>query len=216
MESKNIAKGSYKNIRRFVGVLGILLPIICILGGSVLSSKPLLLSLSGYYYSNMRDIFVGVIFSFCLLLITYEGYTVTDSLLTTISGIFGLGVAIFPCQYADYPDTVVGIFQLKSSVSGYIHTASALIFFILLAINSIFLFTKSNSVYLTKQKIIRNMIYRVSGVLILATIIVGIILYFTLSKTSYDDFHIILLSEIIMLISFGLSWLVKGETIFRD
>jgi hypothetical protein len=86
---------SYLTLRKLIGVLGILLPFACLFGGSLFQNSPVLDSISAYYHSNMRDILTGLLVGVSLFLITYKGYELRDTLLAILSGIAGLGIAIF-------------------------------------------------------------------------------------------------------------------------
>ena len=103
---------SYKALRRLIGILGILLPVINILGGCLIGEEPIQQSISMYYYTNMRDFLVGLLFVVSLFLITYKGYNLIDLIVSSIIGIAGLGVAIFPCFNELFITQRVGIFQL--------------------------------------------------------------------------------------------------------
>ena len=206
---------SYKALRRLIGFLGILLPIVLILGGWLFAKDQIQQSISLYYYSNMRDFLVGILFVVALFLMTYKGTYVIDNVITTITGIAGLCVAIFPCFNELYETQRVGIFQMYPDKSNIIHLTFASLFFILLAINSIFLFTrKSNPV--TPQKLKRNKVYVICGIIILACFLGLIICMLTLTQEQKFDSKIILILESVALWAFGVSWLVKGETIFTD
>jgi hypothetical protein len=207
---------SYKALRRLIGVMGILLPLICILGGCLIACIPIQQSISIYYYTNMRDFFVGLMFVVSFFLLTYKGYNRLDFFITLITGIAGLGVALFPCFNELYKLQRVGIFQLNINLSNTIHLASAGSFFILLAINSIFLFTRQNHELPTPQKGTRNIIYIVCGVVILICLaIIFICMHFMPAEQLYNT-KIILILEAIALLAFGTSWLIKGETLFTD
>ena len=207
---------SYKTLRCLIGILGILLPLINILGGCFIANIPIQQSISMYYYTNMRDFLVGLLFVVSLFLITYKGYNLTDLIISTIIGITGLGVAIFPCLSECCETPRVGIFQLLQSTSNYIHLSCAILFFVLLAINSIFLFTRTGVVDVTPRKITRNKIYIVCGVVILVCVLGLILSYFILSPKQRFDSKIFLILESIALLAFGISWLIKGETLFAD
>ena len=62
---------SYLAMRRLTGILGISLPFIVILGGLSQSDPGLQGSISGYYYTNMRDLFVGILSGVALFLLSY-------------------------------------------------------------------------------------------------------------------------------------------------
>lgn len=95
----------------------------------------------------------------------------------------------------------VGTFQLIPNVSSIIHNMSAVIFFGLLAYNSFFLFTKGDG-NPTKNKKIRNIIYRVCGIGMVASFLILLL----------PDFYIkIWLMETIALFFFGISFLTKAD-----
>jgi anaerobic C4-dicarboxylate transporter len=94
---------------------------------------------------------------------------------------------------------------------------SASIFFFLLAMNSIFLFTLTDpNKAMTKNKKNRNRIYIWCGIFILASLASLAVLHFVLDPVIIEQDKILLWFEIIMLLAFGVSWLTKGEAIFGD
>ncbi len=209
---------SYIWLRRLIGGLGMLLPLFCISGGKIFAGLSWQQSISYYYYTNMRDFFVGLLFCVSMFLITYKGYEKIDTLITTASGISGLCIAIFPCHFESDLDNFVGIFQIESHISNIIHLTFASFFFLLLAINSIFLFTLSDKSKTTfsKNKKFRNKIYVCCGAIILLSMALVALLLLSLSEEMIKQYKIVLSFETIMLVAFGISWLIKGETLFTD
>jgi len=207
---------SYLSLRRLIGILGMLLPFICVFGGLVFSDLPIRSSISSYYHTNMRDFFVGLLVGVSLFLMTYKGYERIDNMITAIIGLTGLGVAIFPCLKSSTSTEAVGIFQINPVISNNIHLICAFTFFFLLAINSIFLFTltKSEDIPKTKDKKIRNYIYIGCGIIILLSL--AILLIRSLVGVEVENDKTLLVFETIMLLAFGVSWLVKGKTLFKD
>lgn len=136
-----------------------------------------------------------------LLLVTYRGYDKADDVLNTLAGIFGLGVCLFPCA-AELGN--IGTFQLPAATSDVIHTISAILFFGILAYNSLFQFTKgSDNPTVNKKK--RNVIFRVCGVgMIVSFILLPI---FTVLAVPYAVWTV----EMIALTFFGISWLTKAD-----
>lgn len=214
-KNKNIII-SYISLRRLIGILGMLLPFICVLGGFLFSDLPVRSSISSYYHTNMRDFFVGLLVGVSLFLLTYKGYERIDNIVTSIIGLTGLGIAIFPCLNSISLTEPVGIFQISPAISNKIHLACAFIFFFLLAINSIFLFTlsKSKKIPKTRNKKIRNYIYVGCGIIILLSLL--ILFVRSLVGAEVENSKTLLVFETIMLLAFGISWLVKGETLFKD
>jgi hypothetical protein len=197
---------SYFHLRQLIGVLGMLLPIICIGGGYFFAELPIQRSISFYYHTNMRDFFVGLMVCVSLFLITYKGYDKRDQIVTTISGIAGFGIAFFPCLKCPKEILPIGIFQWSPSFSNKIHITSALIFFTLLGFNSMLLFTLNQTGW-------KKRVYQWCGGIILGCIVSLSILTLTVNNDYLDEHCVILFFETIMLFSFGFSWWVKGKAL---
>lgn len=157
-------------------------------------------SISATWYTNACTVFMIILGSASLLLISYRGYERADDFVLTLSGVFGLGICLFPCAVANAPGEV-GTFMIDSVVSNIIHIACAIAFFGLLAYNSFFLFTKSSG-EMTRNKKIRNIIYRVCGVGMLGSFAIMLLPYFP-SQTW--------VSEALALFFFGISFLTKAD-----
>ena len=157
------------------------------------------LSISATYY--ITPALTGILTTAAVVLMCYDGYELKDDIVTTLSGVCGLLIVLFPCNCAISPERV-GLFQLPANVSHIIHCVSAVLFFLLLAYNSMFLFTIGEGEQ-TKQKKIRNIIYRVCAVGMLAALI--------LMPLPIQFFAKTFIVETIALTFFGISWLVKGQ-----
>ena len=136
--------------------------------------------------------------------------------MTNLCGFFAFCVAAFPTVITHGDHGPVGIFRIKDTISMYFHLGSAFLFFILLAVNSIFLFTKSGDGKVAGQKKKRNVIYRLCGYVILGCLALLIVYVVFLQKTPITNAKPVLILEAIALVAFGFSWLVKGDTLFRD
>jgi len=209
---------SYITLRRWIGVLGMALPLVCVAGGVLFAGTPPQRSISFYYYTNMRDFLVGLLAVVSIFFITYKGYEKKDNVVTWIIGLAGLGLAFFPIRSAENPDAPAGLFQIDPAISSGIHIASAGIFFFLLACNSIFLFTLSGdkNTPLSRNKRLRNAVHRTCGGLILVSLAAFAGLWLVLGKAAMNQSRWVLALQTVMLLAFGVSWLVKGRTLFRD
>lgn len=206
---------SYLTIRRAVGLMGILLPFV-IIAGTFFQGGPFVpFTVSNTYFTNMREVFTGVLCAVALFLICYKGYGFWDDLVTTASGAGALGVANFPT--ADLPPTGahIGTFQLVDTTSAAVHLCFAIPFFLLLAVNSLFLFTKTDG-NPTDNKRKRNVVYIVCGLLIVAALVAVAVISFCFPEFEYVGWHPIYWCETLALVAFGTSWLVKGETFWQD
>ena len=207
---------SYMTLRKIVGYLGILLPVLVVIGGGLAPGHEIRDSISDYYYSNMRDLFVGLLCMVGVFLYSYKGYDRVDDLLTGLSGLLAVGVALFPTRSGEQIPVAVGIFQLSDFVSSFVHYACAVLLFILLASISTFLFTKTADLQtMTKQKKARNHVYRICGAIMFAALLLGGAFSLPLLKDAAPP-HVLLWIEAICLWAFGASWLVKGEALLAD
>jgi len=208
---------SYKNLRRLIGILGMLLPLIVWAGGALFEGLGLQRSISFYYHTNARDVFVGLLVGVSLFLITYNGYEAIDDIVTTATGTAGFGIALFPCLSSRGAVAPVGFFQLRPMVSNALHISCAGLFFVLLAVNSLFLFTRTaDRGAMTRNKKRRNAVYVACGAAILAAIAALVLVQIIVPAETIDRSPVVFWLETAMLAAFGISWLVKGETIFRD
>ena len=90
------------------------------------------------------------------------------------------------------------------SISGWIHNASAVLFFALLAYNVIFLFTKSSG-EMTRNKQIRNIIYRVCGIgMVIALLTIAVVVMFNIWAGTW-------FVEAVALFFFGIAFLTKAD-----
>lgn len=183
-------------LRAMIGWLGMLLPwIVVILTGGF---PP---SISATWYTNACTPFMIILGSAAFLLISYKGYERIDDITLTCSGIAGLMICLFPCKNPWEDLVCVGTFAVDMKISHIIHSVSAIVFFGLLAYNSIFLFTKSSG-EMTRNKKIRNTIYKVCGVGMLASFLILLL----------PSFHIkVWLLEAFALFFFGISFLTKAD-----
>ena len=133
---------SFLTMRRLIGILGIALPVVLVLGGLMQSEPAIQGSISGYYYTSMRDLFVGSLCAVSLFLMSYKGYERIDNFIAKMSGAFALGMVIFPTSMFSGKVVRVGVFLIDDDVSLYIHLIFGALFFLSLSFNSIFLFTR--------------------------------------------------------------------------
>jgi hypothetical protein len=201
---------SYLELRKTLGILGISLPFIMAVGGLVIFNTGLRGSISSYYHTGMRDVLVGMLFAIGFFLLSYKGYEKSDDLAGDLGFIFALGVALFPT-------TPQG--AGSSSIIGYLHMAFTVLFFSTLIYFSLFLFTKTAPEKSpTPRKLQRNKVYRICGITMSACILL-IAVYVLLPDSAeaiLKPYKIVFWLETLAIWAFGISWLVKGETLLKD
>jgi hypothetical protein len=205
---------SYLNMRRAIGAFAMSLPWMMVIGGYLFGGENLLPSLSAYYYTNMHDVFVGMLCMTGLFLIAYKGFDRIDDWATNFSGVFAFGVALFPseCKYGAVcdPQARVGTFWLHAELSAKLHLGAAALLLVTLSLISLFLFTKTDQAVPTPEKKRRNLVYRLCGVGMLLTLAIFLILQVT-PLSSFAPLRLDFYVEATCLSFFGFSWLTKGE-----
>lgn len=207
---------TYRRIRRAIGYLGISLPILLV-GFSLISffQTQIQPSISDYYYTNLREIFTGTLSAVGLFLIRYKGHGNTsvwknDNLLTNIAGIMAIGAALVPTNPADISQKIYTLIPSSQNWLGWLHYGFAGIFFLILALLAINVFTigQANETGAPKSVLNENNIYKACGCLILGTLILvpvsGYLKLFPFST---------LVFETIALFAFGIAWLIKGRAL---
>ena len=188
-----------KRMRIMIGALGMLLPWLVAL---VTLSWPQ--SISYTYYSLFAvGTFMVILGSAGILLINYKGYDKVDDISATVAGIFGILICLFPMTYLPDPSVQTGIFHLRSNT---FHCVFAVGFFATLAFMSFFLFTKTDG-NVTKQKKIKNIIYRVCGIGMLASFSLFLLNFIP----GFDCYNLTWIVEAIALFFFGTSWIIKSD-----
>jgi hypothetical protein len=200
---------SYRGLRKAVGIIAVTLPFVLAIGkwvtlGSIIAGSPgLQTSISGYYYTDMRNIFVGSLCAISIFLVATWGYNLADAIAGRIAAVFAFGVAWFPTK----PDQ--GASDAQKLIAKF-HAGFATSLFLILAFFCIFQFTQSEAPKerQTPQKRQRNFCYYLCGGIILACIAgCGIA---TLMDKSIFWF------ESIAVFTFGVAWLIKGEMLLKD
>jgi hypothetical protein len=206
---------SYLLMRVLIGVIAVLLPFALILANWIIGHG-VQSSVSGYYYTPMRNLFVGSLCAIGVFLVSYDGYDLADRAITDVAGLCAICIACFPTTPAEP--------TARQALIGDLHLTFACTAFVLLSLMA-FRFAKrqptppgltwwrrveyafgftgpGDSQALAWERVV----YRVSGGMILTCVI----LIYPLSAAAA---HSLLVLETIMLAAFGLSWFVKGRKI---
>ncbi len=196
---------SYLTLRRAIGLMGVLLPVILAVGCFLLEATCLGLeqSISAYYGTIMRNVFVGVLFTIGWFLFSYKGYEDRDDMAGDLACVFALGIALFPITN---PQVWVQ----------YLHLFFAVALFSTLAYFSIVLFTKSDGGPPSPRKKTRNTVYRICGWVMLACIALILVFKLFLQDTSIANLKPTFWLETFMLWAFGVSWMTKGKLLWDD
>ncbi len=206
---------SYLTQRLLIGTLAVLLPVATVLINWLMGYgvEP---SISGYYYTPMRNIFVGTLCAIGVFLVSYNGYDWPDRLISDLAGLCTICMSFFPT-------VPVSGATAHQALIGNIHLGFAGGAFVALAVMSLrfakreptpdglppwqrikfaFGFTGPG---LSAAPAWELRTYRLAGL----ALVIGIVAAYLLSSVTYS----LLVVEWVMLWCFGAAWFVKGRKI---
>lgn len=231
---------SYMLLRQTVGWIGTLLPAVLLVGVAISSAASRPGSMSGYYYTDMRNIFVGALCALGVFLGAYAGYDEVDRWITNIAGLGAIGVAFCPTKPAvcaagtqACPASSVTHLSTSQQLVGDIHLVFAATTFIALGLMAL-RFAKGGMTPSGQSAMgqIRyglgfgqpstgdqpqrfrgeNVIYRATGITILSCVILAA-LSNLLPAAVNAHWPLLFTFEAVAVVAFGVSWFVKGRTI---
>ena len=214
-----------KTLRKLVGILGMLLPLLLYLFLIVaVEYYSPIESISHYYYTRVSSIFVIIFSLLAIFLIIYKGELMKDFFISTLAGVLALCVIMFPTYNIHVtegmPENLVVTVLNKNEFRENLHLFSAGAFLLCLAYMSIFIFTRPHAVsknVARSRKGMRNGIYRTCGIIMILAILVMVAGFkIPAFEDWYNDHHMTFWMEVLAVESFGISWLIKGETLFKD
>lgn len=202
-EHNDLYKKSYRVLRVVIGIMGISLPVALLLGDWLLleNGGAPRTSLSAYYHSPMRDVFVGILCVVGIFLITYH---VVDykwqNRLSSVAGVLALGVALFPTGAPAGQATALQK-TLGEPTVAWVHFGCAVVFIVSLAAIG-FIFGRLEK----EDRHLRLFHYVCAATILLSLGYVGLT-----KLTGWADDYSLLIGEALAVLAFGVSWLVKGR-----
>ena len=205
---------SYLGVRRAIGAVGLLLPVLLGPVGWLVFGVEIQDNMSSYYHTQLRDVFVGALCTIGVFLFCYRGYDWIESWTGNFGCLSALGVALFPIDPASDP-------LHQRSVVGWLHSVSGGAFFLTLAFYSLYHFPSSRAGQRESapHEAERNFVYRASGaVILLSMIAMGayLLLFPEGWKRLFNDYNFLFWMEWVAVWAFAAAWLTKGRAIFAD
>lgn len=206
-------------LRKGIGTVSIAMPFILI----ILSLIPFFqvdeiqISLSAYYYTNIREVFTGILCIVGFFLLVYQSDYIDnklerkENLLVRIMGFAAIGVALIPTNCKPLHQSLGTCEGMPSFIpyAGHFasigHMIATAILFLTFAYVSytIFPINKDSSIDTENKNIYR-----------FCSLIITIALILLVINTQLEPklhTHMTLISETIILLSFGFSWFTKGK-----
>ena len=192
-------ESTYLSLRVGVALMGAALPVALWLGALLLDGTTLQSSMSAYYYTGMRDVFVGVLFAIGVALYLYKGFSAAENAALTLAGIFVVVAALFPTQGS-------GARVLAHDV----HAVAAALFFICLAYVAVFRAADTLSLIrdIRRARALQRM-YRGLGIVMLASPLAAIAAEQTLRPPGGEP-SIVFFVQAFGVWAFAAYWLMKS------
>ncbi|MCI2393305.1 hypothetical protein [Aliiroseovarius sediminis] len=217
-------------LRRAIGAIGLTLPFVLV-ANVFLFDVPMQESISDFFFTELREVFVSAAAGVGLFLVAYEGYArrpaeiLTDRLVSTVAGVSIFATAFVPTlcnREACYAPLALFdrlIPPAMDQLQQTIHFSAAGLFLIFMGITSLRLFTRCTSAMPDTHKQRRNLCYRFFGWTILA--MVALIGFVKLALPDLGavwdaEWSFTFWAESVALWALGLSWLLKGGTMERQ
>lgn len=215
MTAESSVVRSFLLMRTVIGILGICLPLVLVIGDLVLLDDSLSVrgSLSAYYHSGMRDVFVGVLVVIGVFLITYKVFRRSlDNTLSIVAGAAAITTALFPTGIPDEVSSLPTPLQdrLGEGVVSTIHTVAAAVFVVALAVLSIFFGIREGGRDRDRDQSRSPTFWKRFHFAAAGIIVVTILVIAATSITGIFDTHALFVGEAIIALAFGASWLMKG------
>lgn len=210
---------SWLLMRVIIGAAGLLLPAVLLLGDWLVldAAQPGDRgSLSAYYHSGMRDVFVGTLVVAGFFLIAYKLFERNlDNTLSLVAGVLAVGVAVFPTSLPDdvAADLTPVQARLGEDLCRNLHLACAVGFIGSLAVLCLFFAIREGNRSQLRSgtdarfspTFWRNFHLACTGVIVTSVLfLVATVAFDVLGDTR------VLLCEVGALLGFGASWLAKG------
>jgi len=186
----------YLSLRKAVGFIGILFPFALMLGNHfVFGGDFAMRSISRYYHTDMRNVFVAALCAIALFMFFYSGYGRRERWAGVFAGFLTIGVAFFPTTL-EGPANIIGIAHYMCAIS----------LFLLLAWISIFHFPRKlpGQVWRTTDSV------QVACGLVMTASVVSVVLYHSVIRVEGVETPFVFVAETVALVAFGLSWLTEG------
>ena len=113
---------SYQKLRAFIGVTGLLLPVLAVLGSFLFGAGKYAwqISISHYFYSTMHIVFICILCMLGGFLITYQGKTPWESRFSNLAGYLAIGIAAVPTSFSGFKPKENGEYlKLRNDVTEF-------------------------------------------------------------------------------------------------
>jgi hypothetical protein len=230
-EQQSQAIGSYRALRNAIGWLAFGLPWAVFLGYWIIFSHhdvaclvpigdKLPDSLSGYYYSHMRDVFVGSMCAAGVFLMFYRGRHNLERRLTNLAGLCAVGIALFPTTRPVMPVSSCGPVIQAGMPSAPVWSAwlhAVFLVVLMVAVAWVILCwqrsdAKRSDIEQKRKKRNKSYYYACIAFMVIAGAL-ALIQEVSFDKQTDSLAPWLLYAEAIAFLAFGVAWFVNGQPI---
>ena len=193
--------GTYFSLRWGMVLIAFAFPLVIAVGASILFKTALLGSLSAYYYTGVRDVFVGLLVAIGACLYLYKGFSQSENVALNLAGVFVVGVALFPTEF-NCGDECTPI---------TIHRVVAFLFFLCIAYVAILKGPETLTLMKDQERIKRyRRIYRTLGVVMILSPAVALISSIALEMWTKQK-YVVVFAEWLAVWIFAIYWFFKSR-----
>jgi hypothetical protein len=206
---------SYLTLRKMIGWLGLALPTAVRVLGYVTEHIHSTGSISAYYYTGMRDLFVSTLVLVGMLLTVYRTPDKLDNVIAVAAGIAAIGIGLFPMDPTiapeilhKYPGALDPKCYIMKGALGF-HMLFTVAFFALAFVMVFFRFEKVFPGQKIHNKGKRIVVYKIcGGVMFAAFAVIGVM-------HLLQEAPRIFVPESVAVMAFAVAWLVKGQLVLK-
>lgn len=226
---------SYTSLKLTTGLVGLLMPWAVRLGGYLTEGITVSGTVSAYYYTGMRDVFVGTLAVVGALLASYRTPRRWDNAAALVAGLSALAIGLFPMRPV-FPVNIARRYGIPDDLDTYfrqvyfphgplgLHTGAVALFFgaglYLVAVS----FRETSRVEaeqgvraVTWQKERRNRLYlAAAGTMLLSGLAIAALEILHALGPARDWRQYIFWPESVAISAFAFAWLVKGQLVLAD
>lgn len=204
---------SYTRMRLVIGVVGLVFPFVLIALDRFLDGRlRFRSSLSDYYFSGARDVFVGFLIAIGVFLLTYRVREVrkVENWLGSIAGLAALVVALAPMEVPrGGSPTPLQIARGEDAVATW-HYSAAITFFVAILLICVGFGIVEGKRDATTRGDLPPSFWRMFH-FGCALVIAAALVYVILGRTAADPpAYYLLIGESVAVVAFSISWLFKG------
>jgi hypothetical protein len=198
-------KGSYFSLRITLTILGFLIPVTLVSSG-VMVGCDIQTSLSAYFHTPVRDLFVGLIFMLAAPLYLYKGFSERENNALNIAALGAVLVALFP---TDFPGTAPCLIEAERAAVPTLHAIGAFALFLGAAFVAIFCAPETLHLLPPAKAARYRAAYRTLGAIMVLTPVTALAITMFAAVQPY----FVLVVEILGMVTLASFWLIKTQEI---